>query len=777
MKNVWSHLQNGSLLLSLCVLCAFARNASAADWSFWRGPHQNGVSDDKNLPDTWSPDPTAPNNNLVWKAPVGGRTTPIIMNGRVYFITNAGEGISEQERVVCLDADTGKQIWEHRFNVWLTDIVSVRLGWTNVVGDPETGNVYAHGTQGMLFCFDKDGKILWSHSMTEEYGRISGYGGRVTSPIIDGDLCILGMLNASWGELARGGNRFVAFDKRTGAVRWWGSTGLPPKDSYNSVSIVVDISGERLLISGGGDGAVHAFKVNTGEKVWTYGFGTGAINPSPVVDGTRVYISHGDENPDTNARGRIICLDAGKVTAGKPALVWKKDGVRAKFASPIIHEGRLYVADETATLLCYDAATGKQLWRHKYGRNAKGSPVLADGKLYVGEVNGKFHILKPSDKGCEELHSQFFSGANGIDVEINGSAAVANGRVYFMTRDETYCIGKKDATATLTRPRSTGANAAGANAAPPTHLQIVPSDVVVSPGGSMSFTARLYDAHGNFVREAKPEWSVGPMQAPPPLPNQPAPPGPQPPPLKGEITADGKLAVDKTPGQFGTVVAKADGLTGLARIRVAPVLPYSQDFRKVPENRSPAGWVNTQGKFAVRKIEGQNVLVKTATNPSPLVARANAFITMPTATDYTIQADILGSKVNDDMPDMGVVAKRYTFMLDGNKQQLRLISWDAIPRVDKTIAYAWKPNQWYRLKLTVEVQGDKAIARGKIWNPSDHEPADWTVTFTDPVPNKEGSPALYANATGILEGKTGAEVFFANVSVTPIKKAAAVSGQ
>ena len=46
-------------------------------------------------------------------------------------------------------------------------------------------------------------------------------------------------------------------------------------------------------------------------------------------------------------------------------------------------------ADETATLLCYDAASGKQLWRHKYGRNAKGSPVLADGKIYVGEVNGR----------------------------------------------------------------------------------------------------------------------------------------------------------------------------------------------------------------------------------------------------------------------------------------------------------------------------------------------------------------------------------------------------
>src|SRR5262249_33660315 len=157
-----------------------------------------------------------------------GRSTPVVQNGRVYIINKAGgEGDTEesrlhlQERVMCLDADTGRTLWEHKFNVWHTDIVAVRLGWTNMVGDPQTGNVYAHGTQGLLFCFDKDGKILWQHSLTEEYGRISGYGGRIASPVIDGDLLILSMLNASWGEQAIGGCRFVAFDKRTGQVVWW----------------------------------------------------------------------------------------------------------------------------------------------------------------------------------------------------------------------------------------------------------------------------------------------------------------------------------------------------------------------------------------------------------------------------------------------------------------------------------------------------------------------------------------------------------------------------
>src|SRR6185369_8698520 len=120
-------------------------------------------------------------------------------------------GLNEQERVMAFDEKTGQPAWEYRFNVFQTDIVSNRVGWTNLVGDPETGNIYAHGIQGLFFCFDKDGKVLWSHSLTEEYGRISGYGGRVNSPIVDGDLVIIGLVNSSYGDQARGGNRFLAF--------------------------------------------------------------------------------------------------------------------------------------------------------------------------------------------------------------------------------------------------------------------------------------------------------------------------------------------------------------------------------------------------------------------------------------------------------------------------------------------------------------------------------------------------------------------------------------
>ncbi|HKI32690.1 MAG TPA: PQQ-binding-like beta-propeller repeat protein, partial [Gemmataceae bacterium] len=145
------------------------------DWPEMRGPEQNGVARDKNLPDSFSPDPNDKDGNLIWKQPFGGRSTPVVMNGRVFVINPTTEGVSAEERlhleerVMCFDADNGKVLWEHKFPIFHTDIVAARVGWTSVVGDPETDNVYAHGVQGLLFCFEgKTGKVLWQKSLTEE---------------------------------------------------------------------------------------------------------------------------------------------------------------------------------------------------------------------------------------------------------------------------------------------------------------------------------------------------------------------------------------------------------------------------------------------------------------------------------------------------------------------------------------------------------------------------------------------------------------------------------
>lgn len=752
-------------LSSLAVVLSVSTASFAGDWTNWRGPFQTGFSPETNLPAKWSPQ----GENLIWKAPIGSRSTPLVVKNRVFILnytaeqvkTASGELIDNprtiQERIMCLDADTGKTIWEHVVPIFHTDIVTVRLGWTNLVADPETGYVYGHGTQGFLICLDgmaDKAKVVWQRSLTEEYGRITGYGGRVTSPTLFEDLVIIGMVNSSWGDQAKGANRFVAFDKKSGEVRWWSDPAGAVKDTYYSVPVTARINGVDLLISGGADGSVFAIKARTGEPVWSYRFGSSAINCSPVVEGSLIYIAHGEESPDNNIQGRVICLDASQVTKAEPKLVWKKDGITTRYTSPVIHEGRLYITDEIGKLYCLDGKTGEQFWKFNYGRNSRGSPVLADGKIYIGEVNSKFHIIEPGAKKAKSLSSVFFPPLQGnADVEINGSPAVANGRVYFTTSEEFYCIGLKDAKGIkdVTPP------AVKPKLGEIAWVQVIPGEVVAHPGETVTFKAAGYDANGFFVKELpEAEWSI----LTPPIP-----PGAKvgPPPLDGSVKK-GVLTIDaKKTSQQGAVTAKFGDIVGKARVRVAPKLPYSQDFEKIPDGAAPAGWINAQGKFVVATVNGNKVLRKVNDKASPLIARGNAFIGLPTLKDYTIESDVQCSKLGEDLPDMGVVANRYSLILAGNIQKLRLVSWDALPRVDTTIPYEIKPGVWYRLKLTTDI--GKGVIRGKAWPRDEKEPANWTVELHDPRPIAEGAPALYGYVTGILDPQPGNEIYYDNVTV------------
>jgi outer membrane protein assembly factor BamB len=773
-------------LLVLLVLSFAATTAPAAprNWSFWRGPEQNGVSRERDLPEKFSL-AKGKEENVVFAAPVGSITTPIVQDNQVYIINKVGQGITQQERVMALDADTGKVVWEHNFNAWHTDVVEDRLGFTHLVGDPETGNVYAHATSGEFIAFDKKGKVVWKHSLTEEFGRVSGYGGRITSAIVDEDKVIIGMLNGSWGEQTVGQTRLVAFQKKTGKIIWWGSGNYRVKDTYYSNPAVAVIKGQRLVLTGGGDGCIHAFKVRTGEKVWSYMLedNGGAVNVSPVVKGDLVYIGHGEENAGDGTQGRVVCLDASQVADGAPKLVWKVDGIKAKFAAPILdaENDLLYITDAAANLFCLDAKTGKEQWKFGYGRNTKGDPVLADGKIYVTEVDGKIHILKPSKSECTRLFAYTFR-SRGAPVELHGAPAVVNGRVYFTTTTQLICIGKKDHKAEPDKTPASPKEPAADPKAKVAHVEVHPADITLKPGQKVDFYAYSYDANGRLLGKVEATWAKAGM-LPPAFPlgltaPKAAPGATAPPPLAGTLSGESGTSTAFTvakmpPAQFGRITATFEGVTGYARVRVAPNLPYSADFAKVPLGRTPAGWVNTMAKFAIVKgPDGRMLLRKRNDNASPLVARANAYIGAPSDSDYTVEADVMGTKVRDkDMPDIGVGACRYTLFLIGNNQEARLITWDAQKRIEKKIDYSFKPGVWYRMKITATVKGGKGIIKGKVWPRDEKEPDAWTLEAEDPIPNTEGAPLIYGFANGTIDAATpGAEIYYDNVKVTPNAK-------
>ncbi|MGH9904888.1 MAG: PQQ-binding-like beta-propeller repeat protein, partial [Pyrinomonadaceae bacterium] len=263
-----------SIFLKLFFLFALVIPAAANDWAEWRGPARDGVSKEKNLPVAWSLE----GENLAWKAPYGGRSTPIVMGDRVFIQNAVGKGEMLQERVLALDANTGKLVWEHRFNIYLSDVPPHRVGWASPVGDPATGNVYAFGVGGTLLGLTRDGKVLWERSLGEDFGLLTTHGGRTVSPIVDGDVVIVSGVTFMWGQHGRGAHRFMAFDKKTGETMWVSAPGGRPYDTTYAPPIIANVNGLRLLIQGASDGVVHAIKAQTGEPVWKYEISKRGLN-------------------------------------------------------------------------------------------------------------------------------------------------------------------------------------------------------------------------------------------------------------------------------------------------------------------------------------------------------------------------------------------------------------------------------------------------------------------------------------------------------------------
>ncbi len=719
------------LMLTLgAILAGAATTPAHAQWSSWRGPHQSGVSLETGLVDTWSVD----GDGQLWKVPFTGRSTPVIVDGRVCALGRVGEGINRQERTACYDAFTGELLWEHRFNVFHTTIPFNRVGWSSPAADPETGNLYVHGVQGLLLCYDRDGEVVWSRSLTEEFRRISGYGGRIHTPVVDGDLVIVSFLNGSWGEQAVPRHRYFAFDKRSGDVVWISTPSGRPLDTTYSTPVVAEIDGRRLLIGGNADGAVYGIEVHTGRKVWGFGLSNRGLNVSVVVVGDRVYAAHSEENLDTTTMGRVVCIDAsgtGDLTASHE--VWRADGVPAGYTSPVVHDGLLYIVDNSANLHCLDAASGEEQWVHNVGRVGKGSPVWADGKLFVPEVNGTLKILGVSEDAASVLDSDEITTSDGRAAEIFGSPAVGYGNVYFATEEGLYCLGNGNDKPAV--PASDVATAA-VSPNPPTHIQIVPAEVLMSSGATARFEVRGFDDTGSPVSMSEDdnlEWALEDL------------PGSL---DRGVFTATAGRSV-------GTIAVQLKGSSAnsRARVRVMPSGDQAETFDSMSaeagSNPAPASWIGSGGgKFSVVDLDGERVLMKGLAKRG--LQRSNVYIGPPSMSGYTVQADVLGTQGKRNRPDVGLIAQRYTLDLMGNHQRLQVRSWAAALRMEKTIDFAWEMGVWYTVKMRVDTESGQAVVRGKVWRRDVDEPEQWTITATDPLPNRQGSPGLYGYSAALL---------------------------
>ncbi len=430
-------LMTAAFLLALPVPGPTAPQGNA-NWASWRGPSGQGYSDDTRVPLTWSED-----KNLLWKTalPGAGNSTPVVWGDRV-FLTAARKGGNER-LVLCLRATDGKLLWErvasrgvepgktHNWN-----------GYASASCTTDGKYVYAFfGTPG-LFCYDFEGKQVWTHNFgifTSERGW-----GTAASPFLYEDLVIQNCDTDGPRFLPRGRKpeeaapaALVALDKRTGQVRW--STPRDMGRGFSTPRLVATPQGRVDLVLNSPQG-VYGYDPRTGKEVWhcdRLGENARFGEPMSVSDQGTLFASSGRPGPM-----QAIRL-GGTGDVSKTHVLWQGERKGRDVSSPILWAGRLYAADSKGAILtCYDARTGKPLDSVRLAPDGKSlaSPVAVRGKLLFVLDRGETVVIEPGDKitivGRNKL-------GDGSQLDFNASPAVAGGKLFLRSQSHLYCVGAK----------------------------------------------------------------------------------------------------------------------------------------------------------------------------------------------------------------------------------------------------------------------------------------------------------------------------------------------
>src|SRR6185295_14152270 len=230
-----------SLRIVILLVVTLSASVMAADWPQWRGPHGNGIADEKNLPDRWTA-----TENVAWKAPLSGLgvSSPIVWGDRVFVTSQIGDGVTRQgprlvqrgdaaaagERalggkmrttsdrtffvVEAFNRADGRRLWERRIEA-VGPLPSVHDKHNLASPSPVTDGqmVYAWFGTGQIVAVDMTGKVVWERNLGKEISPFDINWGHSSSPALFQDSLILLCDHEPAAYL-------LAVDKRTGKDRW-----------------------------------------------------------------------------------------------------------------------------------------------------------------------------------------------------------------------------------------------------------------------------------------------------------------------------------------------------------------------------------------------------------------------------------------------------------------------------------------------------------------------------------------------------------------------------
>lgn len=395
MKRFGHHFRPVIILLPLLLGCAVeVACAEGFDWPAWRGPDGNDPSRETN----WDPRAIA-SPRVAWTANIGiGYSNVAIQGGRLY-----ATGVKEMERqfaLVCLDAATGKQIWQHVFAK-----PCLAQSTPTVNGDL----VFVQDFEGFLYCLDaRTGKQRWQKNLVADFGALKPFYGFAGPPVVAGDLVVLTANTAG-----------MALRRDTGKLVW--SSEQPPKDAVPVGADSTGTSYSAPVLFGEGDGRIAilarsrgiiAVDVRTGKPAWQLDWKVASqdLITDPVVIGDRVCVAQATDRL-SNPAGCLL-----QIKDGSPSLLWESPSLYTKGAAPVIIDGCIYSLFGTGfsptgigptALRCIDLETGRLVWEERFGGPVRAkkhfSLTAANGTLIILDDLGTLYTAEASPAGYREI--------------------------------------------------------------------------------------------------------------------------------------------------------------------------------------------------------------------------------------------------------------------------------------------------------------------------------------------------------------------------------------
>ena len=410
--------------ISLCSLFCLAAcdSVQAENWMRFRGPTGQGLSNETNLPVTWSA-----TESVKWKTSLPGKgwSSPIVFEDQIFLTASTEEGVSCQ--VICLNRKDGSVNWTTEVHRQKPGPMRKQNSYATPTPVTDGKHVYSVFYDGTIIAVDFSGKIVWKNSEIDFFS-LHGLG---ASPIVANGQVIMPFDGSSREETQIGWKVpwekavVLSVDAEDGTVRWKGQRG---KSRVGHVTPIL-VDNNSQVISAGGD-RVQGFDLDTGSRIWSiYSQGEG-VTPSPVVGNGLLYTSSGFEAPTL----RAIRL-GGKGDVTSTHIAWEQKSGVAALSSLLYIEPHLYSISRDNILHCLEAASGEIVWRQRLDGTYSASPVYADGRIYLLSAEGETLVLRPGAK-YEEI------ATNDLGETCYASMAVSQGNFFIRSAQHLYCIEK-----------------------------------------------------------------------------------------------------------------------------------------------------------------------------------------------------------------------------------------------------------------------------------------------------------------------------------------------